>query len=290
MAAYSESDDVFRALADPSRRRLLDSLNGRNGQTLRELCAGLDMARQSVSKHLAVLEAAGLITTVRRGREKLHYLNAAPINEIGERWITRYDRPRVEALADLKRALEDGEPVDKPTFVYTTYIKTTPDRLWQALTDPAFTRRYWFGVSFETDWRPDSPMRWDHNGTPTDDPEQVVLEAEPYRRLAFTWHAMTPELAATLDIADDARERIAAEPRSKATFEIEPLGDVVKLTVIHDGFGPESLMAGMVSRGWPRVLSGLKTLLETGEPLPSDTEPSPPARLGLTTSDAAAGT
>src|SRR4051794_37953003 len=93
MASYGESDDVFRALADPSRRRLLDSLNGRNGQTLRELCAGLDMARQSVSKHLAVLEAAGLITTVRRGREKLHYLNAAPINEIGERWITRYDRP-----------------------------------------------------------------------------------------------------------------------------------------------------------------------------------------------------
>jgi uncharacterized protein YndB with AHSA1/START domain/DNA-binding transcriptional ArsR family regulator len=290
MAAYGASDDVFRALADPSRRRLLDSLNRRNGQTLRELCAGLDIARQSVSKHLAVLEAAHLITTVRRGREKLHYLNAAPINEIGERWITRYERGRVDALADLKRALEDGDPVDKPTFVYTTYIKTTPERLWQALTDPAFTRRYWFGVTFETDWRPGSPMRWDHNGTPTDDPEQVVLEAEPYRRLAFTWHAMTPELAATLDIADDARERIAAEPRSKATFEIEPLGDVVKLTVIHDGFGPESLMAGMVSRGWPRVLSGLKTLLETGEPLPADTEPSPPARLGLTTSDAAAGT
>jgi uncharacterized protein YndB with AHSA1/START domain len=116
-----------------------------------------------------------------------------------------------------------------------------------------------------------------------------VLEAEPYRRLAFTWHAMTPELAATLDIADGARERIAAEPRSKATFEIEPLGDVVKLTVIHDGFGPDSLMAGMVSRGWPRVLSGLKTLLETGEPLPTDSEPSPPARLGLTTGDVAAG-
>src|SRR3954464_8341016 len=258
MAAYGESDDVFRALADPSRRRLLDSLNRRNGQTLRELCAGLDMARQSVSKHLAVLEAAGLITTVRRGREKLHYLNAAPINDIGERWITRYDRGRVEALADLKRALEDGDPVDKPTFVYTTYIKTTPERLWQALTDPAFTRRYWFGGTFATDWRPGSPMRWDHNGTPTDDPEQVVLEAEPYRRLPFTWHAMTPEPAATLDIADDPPERIAAEPRSKATFEIEPLGDVVKLTVIHDGFGPESLMAGQVSARGPRAPPGPK--------------------------------
>jgi uncharacterized protein YndB with AHSA1/START domain/DNA-binding transcriptional ArsR family regulator len=277
MAANTD-DDVFRALADPSRRRLLDSLNARNGQTLRELCAGLDMARQSVSKHLAVLEAATLITTVRRGREKHHYLNAAPINEIGERWITRYERGRVEALADLKRALEDGDPVDKPTFVYTTYIKTTPERLWQALTEPAFTRRYWFGVAFETDWQPGSRMAWDHAGVVTDDPEQVVLEAEPYRRLSFTWHEMTAELAEKLELADGARDRIRAEARSRATFELEPLGDLVKLTVVHDGFGPESVMAQMVSRGWPRVLSGLKTLLETGAPLPDDREPPAPAR------------
>src|SRR3954452_23923682 len=119
MAAYPGMDEVFRALADPSRRRLLDMLNARNGQTLRELCSELDMARQSVSKHLAILESAALVTTVRRGREKLHYLNAAPINDIGERWITHYERGRVEALADLKRALED-EPMDRPSFVYTT--------------------------------------------------------------------------------------------------------------------------------------------------------------------------
>src|SRR5689334_21304410 len=112
MAAFSP-DDAFRALADPSRRLLLDRLNERNGQTLRELCEGLGMARQSVSKHLAVLEAANLVTTVRRGREKLHHLNAAPINEIAERWITRYEHGRVHALADLKRALEDPR-VDRP--------------------------------------------------------------------------------------------------------------------------------------------------------------------------------
>ena len=100
-------DDVFRALADPSRRQLLDSLNRRNGQSLQELCAGLDMARQSVSKHLAVLEGANLVTTVWRGRQKLHFLNPAPINDIAERWINRYDRPRVDALSDLKRALEE---------------------------------------------------------------------------------------------------------------------------------------------------------------------------------------
>src|SRR3954453_8000927 len=109
-------DEVFRALADPSRRRLLDSLRARSGQNLRELCAELDMARQSVSKHLAILEAAGLVTTVRHGREKLHYLNAAPITEIGERWISHYDRGRVEALADLKRALQEDTPMSKPPF------------------------------------------------------------------------------------------------------------------------------------------------------------------------------
>src|SRR5213076_1453662 len=158
MAAYSHMDEAFKALADPSRRLLLDTLNERNGQTLRELCSGLDMARQSVSKHLALLEAANLVTTVRRGREKLHYLNAAPINEIAERWITRYEQHRVHALADLKRALEDTA-VERPSFVYTTYIKTTPQRLWQALTDPAFTGRYW-NITFDTDWKAGSPMAW----------------------------------------------------------------------------------------------------------------------------------
>src|SRR4029079_7238174 len=156
MAAYPTMDDAFKALADPSRRLLLDSLNERNGQTLRELCTNLEMARQSVSKHLAVLEAANLVTTVRRGREKLHYLNAAPINEIAERWITRYEQSRVEALADLKRALEDS-PMDQPSFVSTTYIRTTPEKLWQALTEPGFTERYW-DITLDSDWTTGSPM------------------------------------------------------------------------------------------------------------------------------------
>src|SRR5271165_1276357 len=126
-------DDVFKALADPSRRRLLDRLNARGGQSLRELCDGLDMTRQSVSKHLAVLEAASLVVVVRHGREKLHYLNAAPINEISERWIDHYSHGRVQALADLKRALEQPT-MTNPQFVYVTYIRTTPEQLWRALT------------------------------------------------------------------------------------------------------------------------------------------------------------
>jgi DNA-binding transcriptional ArsR family regulator/uncharacterized protein YndB with AHSA1/START domain len=260
-------DEVFRALGDPSRRLLLDSLNERNGLTLRELCAGLDMARQSVSKHLAVLEAANLVTTVRRGREKLHFLNAAPINEITERWITHYEQARVHALSDLKRALEDS-PMDKPTFVYTTYIRTTPERLWQALTEPAFTERYW-NITFDSDWQTGSPVTWHQRGVTIADPEQVVVESDPYRRLAYMWHSFTPELAAALDIADDRREQLAAERRSKVTFDIEPLDEEqVKLTVVHDDLEPGGLLAGMISNGWPRVLANLKTLLETGEPLP----------------------
>ena len=276
-------DGVFRALADPSRRQLLDSLNDRNGQTLRELCSGLDMARQSVSKHLAILEAANLVTTVRRGLEKLHYLNAAPINEIADRWITQYDHDRVRALGDLKRALEETPMEDKPSFVYTTYIKTTPERLWQALTDPAFTERYW-NITFDTDWQAGSPMTWHQRGVTIADPEQVVLVSEPYRRLSYTWHSFTEEFAGAIDLSDEARERIAAEPRSTATFEIEDLGGRVKLTVIHEGFEPDSVVITMVSNGWPRVLSDLKTLLETGETLPTGTEPMVPERLGLTKS------
>ncbi|QYC45969.1 hypothetical protein Nocox_42155 [Nonomuraea coxensis DSM 45129] len=260
-------DEVFKALADASRRRLLDSLNARNGQTLRELCAGLDMARQSVSKHLAVLEAANLVTTVWRGREKLHYLNAAPINEIAERWISRYDQARVDALADLKRVLEETTPMDKPEFVYTTYIGTTPERLWQALTDPAFTERYW-ATTFKTDWAPGSEMTWDNHGVVISDPEQVVLESEPCRRLSYTWHTFTPEIARRFEWDEEFRAKLAGERRSKVTFEIEPVGDKVKLTVIHDGFDPGSTVAQMVSEGWPEVVAGLKTLLETGAPLP----------------------
>jgi DNA-binding transcriptional ArsR family regulator/uncharacterized protein YndB with AHSA1/START domain len=282
MAAYPPTDDVFRALSDPSRRQLLDRLNERNGQTLRELCAGLDMARQSVSKHLAVLEAANLVTTLRRGREKFHYLNAAPINEIADRWITQYDRERARALGDLKRALEEPSMEDRPSFVYTTYIKTTPERLWQALTDPAFTERYW-NVTFESDWEQGSPMTWHQRGVTIADPEQVVLVSEPCRRLSYTWHTFTPELANALDLADDVQDQIAAEPRSQVTFEIEDQGGRVKLTVIHEGFEPGSVVIKMVGGGWPSVLSDLKTLLETGETLPPRAV-STPAQLGLTKS------
>lgn len=257
-------DEVFKALADPSRRHLLDSLNRQNGQTLRELCSGLGMARQSVSKHLAVLEAAGLVTTTRRGREKLHHLNAAPVNAIADRWISRYDRGRVQVLADLKTALE-GSPM---SFVYTTYIATTPEKLWEALTSPAFTDAYW-GVSFDSDWRAGSPITWRMGDLAITDPAQVVLESVPGSRLSYTWHSFTPEFAAKYEFSDEWLTTVTAESRSKVTFEIEPMGAQVKLTVTHDGFDEGSTVLGQVSQGWPAILSNLKTYLETGALLPS---------------------
>ncbi|MDV6014193.1 metalloregulator ArsR/SmtB family transcription factor [Haloechinothrix sp. LS1_15] len=259
-------DHVFKALADASRRRLLDRLNLRNGQSLRDLCAEVDMTRQAVSKHLAVLEEANLVTVRWQGRQKLHYLNVEPINAIAERWMSQYDRLRAQALTDLKEALEHP-PMDATAFVYTTYVKTTPEQLWHALTEPSFTRRYW-GVTFETDWRAGSPMVWEQDGVRIADPSQVVLESQPYRRLSYAWHVVTPEFAESVGLSEQTRAELAAEQLSTVTFEIEPLGEMVKLTVVHDGFEAGSTMREMVGEGWPHLLSALKTLLETGEALP----------------------
>ena len=257
----AEMDEVFRALADPSRRLLLDSLNTRSGQNLQELCAGLSMARQSVSKHLAVLEAANLVTTVRRGREKLHYLNAQPINAIADRWINQYDRARVQTLADLKTALETEPMSSSADFVYTTYIKTTPERLWQAITDPAFSQRF-MGHAISSDWKKGSTYIWEDRSLKIEHPEQVILESDPYRRLAFTFHTFVPELT-ELGLDDETIAKAAAEKRSKVSFDIEPADDgQVKLTVIHGDFEPNSTVRELISGGWPWKLSNLKTALE----------------------------
>jgi DNA-binding transcriptional ArsR family regulator/uncharacterized protein YndB with AHSA1/START domain len=279
-------DAIFRALGDPGRRRLLDRLNQRNGLTLTELCEGMGMTRQSVTKHLSVLEAAGLVTTLRQGREKLHYLNAAPINDIADRWMHSYDRTRAAALSDLKTALEattpmettdldttdldsTGHTTDGSTFVYSTYIQATPERVWHGLTDPAFTTRYWRhpksgGVTMTTDWQKGSSydMAYGEHALVISDPEQVVLESDAYRRLSYTWHTFTPELAERFGWSDERQAKISSEPRSKVTFELEPVGDQVKLTVVHDDLQAGSEVVTLISGGWPIVVSRLKTLLE----------------------------
>jgi uncharacterized protein YndB with AHSA1/START domain/DNA-binding transcriptional ArsR family regulator len=253
---HRDGDDgmarVFRALADPTRRHLLDRLRADNGQTLGALCRDLAMKRQSVAEHLALLERAGLVATVRHGREKLHYLNPVPLHEIHDRWISRFERPDLEALSGLKRQLEqEARPMDKPRLVYVTYIATTPERLWEALTDPELTARYW-GHRNVSGWaRGDG---WEHRRLADGAADLVgtILEVDPPRRLAHTW-------AFPAEAGDPAR-------RSRVTFDVEPLGEAVRLTVTHEDLPPEQ--AAGTDRGWAWVLASLKSLLETGRPLP----------------------
>ena len=246
------SHEVFKALADPSRRFLLDSLFDEDGQTLGELSARLPgMTRFGVMKHLRLLEAAGLVATRKVGREKLHYLNPVPIRLIHDRWIGKYAEAWVGALADLKVRLE-GEAMDRPRHVFQVYIRTTPDRLWQAITDPSFTLRYFRRSRVDSGWEPGGRISyWIDDDLVVDG---KIVDVEPPRRLVTTWSfRRDPSL----------RE----DPPSRVTWEIEPLGDTCRLTVVHDDFPSETSTFKAVGSGWPMVLSSLKSLLETGEGL-----------------------
>ncbi|MFE9631178.1 SRPBCC family protein [Streptomyces sp. NPDC006463] len=153
-------------------------------------------------------------------------------------------------------------------ITYTLYIQADPDRVWQALTDPALTRRYW-GLSFETDWAVGSTMAWVERGASTSDPEQVVLDCVPDRLLSYTWHTFSPQWAAAVGVDEELRAELAGERRTKVTYEIEPVGDALaRLTILHEGFEPGGTLIGMCGRAWPMLASSLKTLLETGAPLP----------------------
>ena len=245
------TDKVFKALADPTRRYLLDQLHEHNGQTLGELCERVDMTRQSATQHLAVLEAANLVSTVRRGREKLHYLNPVPISEIQERWIDKFERPRLRALSTLKRRAEE-DMSDKPTFVYVIYIESTPETVWHALTDADLTAEYW-GHSNVSDWQVGSA--WEHqrtDGTGTADVVGTVVESVAPTRLVSTW-------------AGPGEER--ADGPSRVTFDIEPHGEIVRLTVTHENLADDD-EHDAAAAGWPAVLSNLKSLIETGHILP----------------------
>lgn len=247
-------DQVFKALADQTRRRLLDRLHEHSGQTLGELCEHIAMTRQSVTQHLAVLEAANLVSTVRRGREKLHYLNPVPLHEIQERWIDKFERPRLRALGALKRRAEEAM-TDKPSFVYVIYIRSTPEKVWDALTDADLTAAYW-GHSNVSDWQPGS--RWEHrrtDGSGIADVIGTVVESERPTRLVATWAA--PE--------DEGRE----DRYSRVTFDIRPHADIVRLTVTHEDLVDEGML-NEVSGGWAAVLSNLKSFIETGSPLPQE--------------------
>ncbi len=245
-------DAVFKALADPTRRRLLDMLFRRDGQTLSRLERRLAMTRFGVMKHLRVLEDAHLIVTKRSGREKLHFLNAVPIRQIHDRWIDKYAAPMAAMLTGLKQEIEE----DGMERVYEIYIKTTPERLWQAITDPELRSKYSFGVGVYSSWTPGSghhARATEMTSSPgAEIAEGENIEVDPPRRLVQTFRALW---------SDDVK----AEGASRVTWEIEPIGDSCRLTVTHDQLriGANAELYG----GWPMILSGLKTLLETGAAL-----------------------
>lgn len=250
-----DDDLVFKALADPTRRLLLDRLFERDGRTLTELESQLDMTRFGVMKHLRVLEEAGLVVSRKTGRSRLHYLNPVPVRRIHDRWIGKYTERQAAALSELKTQLEETvttttDPLT--TQVYQVFIKATPERIWEAITTPEFTAKYFHGARITmTDGR---YVAYGPNGELWGDDE--VIEWDPPRRLVHGWRSLYDE-------------EMAKEATSRVTWEIEPQDDgTCLLTAVHDRLEGAPKTARSVSGpGWMRVLSGLKTLLETGESL-----------------------
>ena len=258
-------DEVFKALADPTRRSLLDELFKQDGQTLSALEGRLPMTRFGVMKHLRLLEEAGLVATKRRGREKLHFLNPVQIRLVHDRWVSKYAEPWAATLSGLKTRLEDETmetvkpvswadgtaPVAGDTAVFEVFIKATPERVWEAITDPEQRKQYSFGVETHSDWTPGSAYAAGVPGV-VDIAAGENIEVDPPRLLVQSFNALW---------SDEVKE----QGPTRVTWEIEPVGSSCRLTVTHDqlppGANPE------LYGGWPMILSGLKTLLETGEQL-----------------------
>jgi uncharacterized protein YndB with AHSA1/START domain/DNA-binding transcriptional ArsR family regulator len=248
MVTYSRGmEAVFRALADPTRRDLLDELFREDGQSLHQLVARFAMTRFGVMKHLKVLEETGLVVTKKRGREKLHFLNPVPIRLVHDRWVSKYAEPWAAALSELKTDLEST--MEK---VFEIYIKTTPEALWHAITDPTTRSKYQFGNETRSDWTVGSGYTMTNPGAPFVLANGENLEVDPPRKLVQSFNATWGD-------------KVKAEPTSRVTWEIEQVADSCRLTVTHD-----QLRDGACEElygGWPMILSGLKTWLETGEQL-----------------------
>lgn len=248
-------DEVFKAINDPSRRLLLDELYERDGQTLGELCAYLpEMTRYGVMNHLKILEEAELVTTLKQGRQKFHYLNPVPIKLVHDRWISRYAEPRVGAIAGIKARLETGEhTMDKPVHIYKSYIRGSVEDVWDAITNPEKTEQYFYGTSVESDWEVGSPMTYRYpDGRLASDGE--ILSIDPPKRLEFTFRALWDE-------------KLTAEGPAREVWELVESSGMVELKIEIYEIGPLSLED--FSNGLPYIVAGLKSLVETGEALPA---------------------
>ncbi len=248
-------DDVFRALNDPSRRKLLDRLFAEDGQTLGELCAHLpEMTRFGVMNHLRVLEEAHLITTRKVGRSKHHYLNPVPIRLVHDRWFSKYTEPLVGAMAALKEGLEKGSPVSKPAHVYEAFINAPTEQVWNAIVDGDLTVHYFYGTRVESSWEPGAKIVYTNgDGSIAADGEVVSIEPGSMVEMTFTarWD---PELE--------------AEGPAREIWRVTAAGQLSQLTIELYDVAPDSKTLTDFVNGFPFIVSGMKTLLETGSPLP----------------------
>ncbi len=249
------TDRTFRALADPGRRRMLDLLKARPGMNVSELTEHFEYSRFAVMKHLKILEAADLVVSRREGKVRRLYLNVVPIQTMHDRWISSYSKLWASSLTSFKYELEQEESAMTPeplTQVYVTYVRTTPERLWEALTEPALTRQYFHGTDFHSTLELGATIEYEltEGGDKRVAVRGEIIEIDPPRRLAYTF---------AFTAMDD--------PQTTVRYEMEPVGDMVKMTVVHEGFESRNETWSATQEGWPPILSGLKTLLETGQPL-----------------------
>ena len=244
---------VFKALADTSRRTVLDSLYDDNGQSLQQLCKSVDFSRQGLSKHLRILENANLVVSEFHGREKLHYLNALPLHEISERWMAKYSLDHLSALSTLKQTLE-GPAMNKDKFIYETYINSSIDDVWQALTNAEFTSQYFMATHVESSWKKGSPIKYYYQIGGEVAVEGKIIELKAPFELIISWHVLYDET-------------IKAEQPSRVSFSLQENAGQTRLRVVHDQFPDNSVLFEQISQGWPWIISNLKSLLETGKVL-----------------------
>lgn len=250
---------VFRALDDPGRRALLDALFDRDGQTLTELLEVLpEMTRYGVMNHLRVLAEANLVTSVKRGRSRFHYLNPVPIRQVHDRWITKFTEPWVGALTTLAdhfapetQGASMSDTTTLPDHRYQAYVAATPTEVWHAITDGAMTVQYFYNTIVESTWVPGEPIRYlSPDGDVVADGE--VLSVDEPKRLEMTFQGHWDPVL------------LEEGPVRTVWLVAEDMGSTA-VTVEYYGMGPAT--REMFTQGIPFIVSGLKSLLETGKPM-----------------------
>jgi len=251
----SSTDDIFRALSDPNRRRILDIAKNRPGITVNELTDEFDFSRYAVMKHLKILESCNLIISKKEGKFRKLYLNAIPIQTIYDRWISKFSKYWAQNITALKYKLEEDSKMSQPELkhVFVIYIKTTKEKLWEALTHGDVTHKYFFATKIKSDFSPGSKLEFhgvNKEGEPYIPVSGEVIEVIPQKKLVYSFQQYSNN-----------------DKPSRVTYEIEEVDGNIKFTVTHDQFDEVNETYNSVQQGWPYILSGLKTYLETNKTL-----------------------